>query len=993
MAEDIADEQPELPGGRAEKSDSEGGKQLTPYLRDVLRYSEGLKFVMQTATPMYNTYKEIIFVLNLLLQNDKKATIVESDVFDVKGSITENGKKILSSISQRYVSFMRGENPLSFPIRLFPQGIPKMESYPDKSPSGALIPDSSKSYFKHLPITPIPLQGDVLDATLAFMRVLPPGKGLSTFTVNSLINAGNFIVPATITNSNSEINSNTDIVNSNNSNSPNTISINSNNEINFTQGGLQKQQQGGQSLEDYKLRTNNEALWTVFNKESSPGEFKIRAKPEVGARWLGEDQLANYSPKYKFLIEKARSCEGVLFAYTRFVNTGAFALALALEANGYTLYGRKSGFLANGIQTPGGRQCALCPQREKGHTSEGHTFSPAYYGILTGDKQISPNNETTIRAERAFNNADGSKMKIIIGSQIASEGVDLRFVRETHVIDGWFHLNKTEQILGRAIRFLSHCALPKEKRNNTVYLYAGVIPISNSYGDRETVDLYSYRYGFNKAVLVGNVTRVMKQSAIDCNINNKAIVIQGQEPVRQIDSQGKVRESVNINDMPFTAVCDWIETCEYECTPKIDVKSLKIDDSTYDDYAAQWRITKLKGRIKALFSEQVFYRTEDIWNMLSDVPRMVAVDLLTEIVDNKSFQVQHNGMSGYIRYCNGYYLFQPSVYVDLTIPLSIRIAKFPVKRDDYIPISYEIPEVIEEEGFEKVNTKENIESVWSAIMKWCEGLSSSRSYINPPDELDQHLIVISDENKELLERYRQILEMVKWLHVSYVKSAIRNPDAFRLCILQYIWDNWITLDEKKYLIYNTSLNLMDVIQDDQYLLGKMIINRFIDPKNGELLYICEGGEACKKSVADEIIRDKSEEIKSFIVNDDTVGRIYGFNVPKKGEIIFKTGKPPTDGLKVGRGIECANVSSMTGHIKQLMEVGDILRDANMGDYDLRREVLVSTRQIKNATRACSLLELIIRYIDLQELDGLRWFFRPIAAFYTGHKGYFRKTKA
>ena len=58
---------------------------------------------------------------------------------------------------------------------------------------------------------------------------------------------------------------------------------------------------------------------------------------------------------------------------------------------------------------------------------------PAYYGILTGDITISPRNEQTITAQRAFDNADGSKMKIIIGSQIASEGVDLRFVRETHV--------------------------------------------------------------------------------------------------------------------------------------------------------------------------------------------------------------------------------------------------------------------------------------------------------------------------------------------------------------------------------------------------------------------------------------------------------------------------------------------------------------------------------------------------------------------------------
>ena len=145
-----------------------------------------------------------------------------------------------------------------------------------------------------------------------------------------------------------------------------------------------------------------------------------------------------------------------------------FPLALALEANGYTAYGRNSGLLQNGIQAPGGKQCALCPRKEKEHQDANHAFAPAYYGMLTGEVSVSPNNEKTIKAQRAFENAIGVQMKVIIGSQIASEGVDLRFVRETHIIDSWFHLNKTEQILGRAIRYLSHCALEKEKRNNTV---------------------------------------------------------------------------------------------------------------------------------------------------------------------------------------------------------------------------------------------------------------------------------------------------------------------------------------------------------------------------------------------------------------------------------------------------------------------------------------------------------------------------------------------
>jgi hypothetical protein len=467
---------------------------------------------------------------------------------------------------------MRGENPISFPVRLFPTNIKQLTSYPEDNPRGTAIPDEDKTFYEHLPLVPITLGGDVLKASVAFMNALPPGKGLSTIALEKLVHAGNFIVPAT-------------------------------------------EDTQGDTLEAYRERTDINGLSKVFIKESSGGETRYRARQEGGAKWLGVGELAKYSPKFEFLINRIKTSEGCIFAYTRFVNAGALPLALALEANGYTPYGRKTGLLVNGPQTPGGKQCALCPKREREHGNANHEFTPAYYGILTGDITISPRNEQTISAQRAFDNADGSKMKIIIGSQIASEGVDLRFVRETHVIDSWFHLNKTEQILGRAIRFLSHCALPKEKRNNTVYLYVGVLPESEysretsnqdglplkSTGGRETADLYSYRIGYKKAVLVGRVTRTMKQSAIDCNLNKDAIIIRGQEPVTEIDAQGQVREDVNINDMPFTAVCDWVETCEYECKPKIDVKDLTLDDSTYDEFSARWRVTRLKNRIKTTF--------------------------------------------------------------------------------------------------------------------------------------------------------------------------------------------------------------------------------------------------------------------------------------------------------------------------------------------------------------------------------------------------------
>jgi hypothetical protein len=944
---DIVEEDDKATGGKSEESDSAGGKILTPYLRDVLMYSEGMKFCMLTATPMYNTYKEIIFMLNMLLMNDKQATITEADIFDKEGNITEKGNKMLSYISQRYVSFMRGENPISFPVRLFPENVPTLTSYPTSNPRGTAIPEDEKVFYEHLPIVPITLTGDTLKASLAFMNALPPGgKGLSTVALEKLIHAGNFIVPAT-------------------------------------------DETAGDSIDAFRARTDINGLGTVFNRESSGGEVRYRAKPEIGAKWLALGELNKYSAKFEFLINRIRTAEGCIFAYTRFVNGGALPLALALEANGYTPYGRKSGLLANGPQTPGGKQCALCPRREKEHGNANHNFTPAYYGLLTGDIALSPRNEQTIRAQREFDNAEGAKIKIMIGSQIASEGVDLRFIRETHVIDSWFHLNKTEQILGRAIRFLSHCALPKEKRNNTVYLYAAQLPPSEY--SRETADLYSYRIGFKKAVLVGRVTRTMKIAALDCNLNNQAIVIKGQPPVTEIDAQGKVRDDVDINDMPFTAVCDWIETCEYDCKPKIDVKALTIDDSTYDEFAARWRVNRMKERLRALFAEQPYYQSEDLWNVFSDVPRLAIVDLLTEIVDNKNFQVAHGDLTGYIRYCNGYYIFQPNVYLDLSIPLAIRVAKFPIKRDLYAPLEYEMPEIVEEEEA-KENTTETIEDVWSAITEWVQRLSTSVKYINPPGELEQRLIQVSHDDAELMEKYRQILEMVEWFHTSFQKSSAKNPEAFRQTLLFYFWDQWLTVEEQMFLVYSTGLNVQELIKENQYSLGRILVNRFMDPKTGEIQFMCEGGKACLKSVVDDIKRDSAEPLRAFSLNIRTTGDPYGFLVPKNGDVVFKSAEPPYEGGKVGRGKECGNVSTMTGHIANLIQIGDILKAAGKTDFDLNRGVVLGSRKIKNSTRACTLIELLIRYLDADKIQGKRWFFRPVQAFYTGHKGTFRPGK-
>jgi hypothetical protein len=949
--EDIA-----FAGGKEEKGDAAAGKMLTPFLLDVLRYSEGMKFCCLTATPMYNTYREIIFMLNLLLLNDKKATIIASDIFDREGTITQNGAARLSNIAQRYVSFMRGENPSSFPIRLFPQ-VPALPAYPTLDPRGAPLQAEETTYYQKLPLAPIILQGETLRASMIFMNDLPKdGKGLSTIMLEKLVHAGNIVVPAT-------------------------------------------DSTRGDTVEAYTLRANSESLWTVMDQQLIGGELRVRSKASVGAKWLVEGELANFSPKFEFFLKRIRNAEGCIFAYSRFVSGGALPLALVLEANGYTPYERRP-ILMDGNQAQGGRQCAMCPRKEREHASASHTFSPAYYGLITGNINLSPQNEKIIVAQRSIANKDGKIIKIVIGSQIASEGVDFRFIRETHVIDSWYHLNKTEQILGRAIRFLSHCALEKERRNNTVYLYVGVIPPNVS--NRETADLLSYRMGFRKAVQIGRVTRIMKQSAVDCNLNKDAIIIRGEPPMKQIDAQRVEREAVNINDTPFTAVCDWIETCEYQCNPSLSMKELDIDDSTYDEFSARWRVHQIKERIKQMFSVQSFYQSEDLWNSMADIPRLAIVDVLHEIVNNRSFQVKYLETSGYIRYCNGYYLLQPNVYSDLTIPLAIRVAKFPVKRDKYSPI-YQ-PDVSEQLDDVKVDDSAvpsvSIDRLWIALSRWSEYLSTNDVYVEQPEEVKQRQRDISQHDGERENKFEQIFEMIEWFHRAFHASTRKNSESFRRSLLFYFWDEWLSLSEQRRLVMTTSSTL-ECIRNDQYQFGKTLVNRYLDPISGSIVFECENGKDCIKSFVDDINRDTREPMRVFKVDRNTTGERYGFAVPKYKDVIFKTAEAPMPGGEIPRGKECANVSNTKGHISVLMTLGLILERHQRTDFQLNQINLIGEMKemkpgkfkreggVQNSIRLCTLTDFVLRYMDEEQIDKKKWFFRPIMSFYTGHKGLFR----
>lgn len=931
--------------GEVELTETQAGKRLTPSLHRVLNVVDGLKLVLLTGTPMYNSHVEIVFLMNLILQNEKKATLSEKDIFGPTGFITREGKERLGYYASRYVSFMRGENPLTFPVRLRPRGI-ALDSWPPTDIKGEELSDKTRADMIKLPFVNVEFEGAALEN---YTRISEEAieRGLTLPSLDEMTQRGNWIFP--------------------------------------------------------------EGSFDSAFEERGTG---YKAIGDAG--WLIEDQLAEVSPKAALTIRRAATCNGVVFIYSRFIKSGATPLALALEANGYTPWNREK-LLIDGIQGDQGRQCAMCSLREKGH--KGHRFVPAKYILVTGQANLSPNNAAAIQAARAKTNMNGGEIKIIIGSQVASEGVDFRFVREIYVFDSWFHLNKMEQVLGRGIRTCSHAALPKEQRNCTIHLLVNTFEGNL----KETADMYMYRVALQKAAQTGAVTRTLKEYAVDCNLNRDAIVISGLKPHTQRDSQGSERKDVNLNDTPFTNICDWIETCDYVCKMPVIMNAETDDISTYDEYAAKWHESQLKTAIKKMFTEtgQPMFRLETIMENFSAVPSRAISSLLMEIVGNQSFILEIKGMTGYIVYRNGYYLFQPLRLKDIRIPLALRIADIPVRRDTFDPaVLAKLPAYNPEREVVKdavVTTNE----YWNVIKDWSDKIRGDNPPIDvPPEVTDEVKKRYSTDSGQLRETERLI--MVSWL----VEDIRNNPDysdqeriGFKKVLadilLEFVWDESLTVAEQQMLAPENPT----VAVEQLVTKGTTTAFRHIDVTSGVVKYECPTGP-CSEAVVRVFETNPDDPVKGLVVTPATTAKIYGFMVPKGKEraMVFKTSTPPVSGTKPEKGGECEIVSTITYHITMLKAIAELMDERGYKRLILRDEVLDEKerrkaqkkagtkaapnplRQFQNTIRACALKNLILRWLDRMEQGraaGIRFFYRPIAALKSGHKGSIAKapTKA
>jgi hypothetical protein len=547
----------------------EEGKLIAVQLEKILKIAKGMTVVFLTATPMYDTFQEILYYFQLFLWNEKKE-MPSIPIFTESGDFaTPEAETVFRSWVHEYVSVIRGESPFSFPFRLPP-------------------PESR--------IAPLDRTEDVRGKKIKEARKYLP-------LVASIV-----------------------------------------------QG---KQKSALETIEDMD-NIRNTAKTLCVSPTTKPlascfrvsgGQYEYTVEP-----FLSPSKLKNVAAKFATVIDCIQNSEGIVFVYSNYVtlNAGGIeAFALALEEHGF--------------ENASGKQMLANPSGETTHKQ-------GKYALLSSD--LTPTELSRLLSRLRSPSND---IRVILASPLVSEGIDLKRIRQIHILDPWYNMSRMEQVIGRGLRTCSHAGLPVEEQNCTVYLHICRFEDSS----RETFDEYIYReFVERKAKGIAKVKRVLMESAVDCRQQLAANELpEDWKMLRIPQKRAEGGETITLplfqlsspsfEDGTPALVC----YADHPATPDMDVRPLSmyydVRDTVLDTLSelfadkAVWKLEELESHPKIMVDKSVFHF------------------LLHDAITNRVQLKDSAGRVGYLESRDGMVAFTPedapfgATFSERTLPMRV----------------------------------------------------------------------------------------------------------------------------------------------------------------------------------------------------------------------------------------------------------------------------------------------------------------------------------
>ena len=666
-------------------------KQIPIILEHIMKYVNNVRILLLSATPMYDNAKEIQWLVNTMSSNDNDSDQYVFNVekmFDDNEQLTTDVELKLKQFASNYVSYMRGENPFTFPLRLDPS-VNKdgnvLTKHPKKDVYG--VPLKKEDLVKRTKLIQSTFGKEQLDMYLTLKyskkdKTKTKTKKDKTSKTSKPEKQGGTQAEETI--NDDDVDNDEDVDNDQDDDM---------NEVYDKDELSDKHFQSRIQLSNiiYPSKTTNVRLmygkkgfYNIVQKSTHNKSFGLEYKSEA-VRIFEQNHLGTYAPKMKRILDYVNKSEGIVLIYSKYLESGVIPMALALESSGYTRY-KDGNFL-----------------RESEVSNKGK--SKGNYVIFSGDPKYG-NIDRDLEQVRSSENRDGDLIKVVLMTQKVSEGVDFKNVREVHIMEPWFNMSRNEQIIGRGVRNNSHKDLKDNaKWNVTVYNHVNMFPNDSSSSALESIDYRMYRISEKKQMKISRVERVLKEGAIDCPLNHEVLTFPKEKlniKRRIVTSQGIEHKNYEIGDMDKDKNCDF-ESCKLKCSLSYSNEELTDENNLrLNEKLIEQDLIYMKRDIKKVFidnwkrSEQLFMNYKDIEDALivhKDDKRKIillkyALDNLTSVDLQKhpSDGLTLENIEGRLIYRSNKYIFQPTMVSDERIPLDKRLLRDTIRRPRHLPL-------------------------------------------------------------------------------------------------------------------------------------------------------------------------------------------------------------------------------------------------------------------------------------------------------------------
>lgn len=236
----------------------------------------------------------------------------------------------------------------------------------------------------------------------------------------------------------------------------------------------------------------------VNNEGNIAPEYKVRIDNSIGElvkngiMYLtpNRDGLHKLSPKMALLLSNMEKTNGLIFVYSNFRTLeGIEIFTKIMDFNGYSHY----------------------------RTGDRNTKKYVVYSGLEKEEE----RKNMLSIFTSSENKHGELIKVLLATSAGAEGLDLKNIRQIHIMEPYWNQMRNRQVIGRGVRRNSHIELPKSERNVEIFRYFSILPKANSIltKDKISTDEYIQNISIKKQYIIDEVLDIFKECSFDCFLN------------------------------------------------------------------------------------------------------------------------------------------------------------------------------------------------------------------------------------------------------------------------------------------------------------------------------------------------------------------------------------------------------------------------------------------------------------------------------------------